>query len=1043
MKEKNPNKKFNGTLSAENLYHAMFEQAPVGIIVVDPETAEILQFNDKAHQQLGYSREEFSKLRISDIEAINSPQEKQGQLNRMLRENQPEFSTQHRTKNGEIRTVLVNQRKINLSGRKMLLMTCHDVTDAGRIHDALQSSQEIFYGIADSVKDALILVDEEAKVTYWNPAAEKTLGYTSKEAIGKNIHELLIPESICKEGKERIKQSVKIFGETGMGYFTVGNVEVVGRRKDGSEFPAELSISPVKLFGKWNAVGVVKDTTKRKQADRNLRDAEQRYHTLFNQSPLGVLVIDPETASFVEFNDTAHAQLGYSREEFEKTKIFDIEAKETPEQTRVHLKGIMQEGGGEFETQQRRKDGEVRNVIVTAKAYKSADKTFLHCIYHDTTESKKIQNALAESETQYRQLVEVAQEGIWSIDNDFTTVFVNPRMIQMLGYEEREMVGKQLLDFIDVDMAEKFRDYLKGLKEPGMKGLVEYAFLHKDGGRVDTSVALSVITDDGNRKIGILAVVSDITQRKQAEKALKESEERFRAISTSAMDAIILSDEENKVTYWNPAAEKTFGFSEKEVLGKKLTALIVPPASHKKQVQLVEELIKTSTSKRQFGLTALKKDGSSFPIDLTTVSVKLKDKNCVLAIIRDVTEWKAMEETLRQDRDMLENVAASSQACLSIINRDYRIVWANQRSRQISSCKDIENKHCFSVFNKNVHRICKRCGVKKVFEKGVSIDRHDRRIRSGSHDCWIELIATPIKDKDGNVVAALELALDITERKRLQNKLGMYSQQLEETVQKRTEELKKTQAELVKSERLAAIGELAGMIGHDLRNPLTGIKNSVYFIKKKGEDIPPKRTREMLETIDKCVDYSNRIVSDLLDYSGEIHLNIEEESPKKLLNDSLEIVDIPEKITVTNKLKDIPALKVDPDKMKRVFINLIKNAVDAMPNGGEITVTGRKKGGDLQISFTDTGIGIGKEILPKLFSPLFTTKAQGMGFGLAICKRIVEAHGGAITVKTVKGQRTTFTATLPVDSKLKLSECGGEKTWKNIPESSLLTMMKR
>ena len=113
------------------------------------------------------------------------------------------------------------------------------------MHDALRGSEERFYGIANSVKDALILVDEEAKVTYWNPAAEKIFGYTNKEAIGKLVHELVVPNSMCVEGRERIKQSVKIFGETGMGYFTVGNVELVGRRRDGSEFPAELSISPI------------------------------------------------------------------------------------------------------------------------------------------------------------------------------------------------------------------------------------------------------------------------------------------------------------------------------------------------------------------------------------------------------------------------------------------------------------------------------------------------------------------------------------------------------------------------------------------------------------------------------------------------------------------------------------------------------------------------------------------------------------------------------------------------------------------------------
>ena len=376
---------------------------------------------------------------------------------------------------------------------------------------------------------------------------------------------------------------------------------------------------------------------------------------------------------------------------------------------------------------------------------------------------------------------------------------------------------------------------------------------------------------------------------------------------------------------------------------------------------------------------------------------------------------------------------------LSIVDRDYRITWANQKARELTGIDNLENRYCFNTFGSGSPSVCPGCGVKKVLEDGANIGRRDYHFQGNGKDRWYELIATPIKDKDGNIIAALEVAIDITERKRLQNKLGEYSQRLEEIVQKRTDELKKTQAELVKSERLAAIGELAGMIGHDLRNPLTGIKNSAYFLKKKGSEIAPTQSREMLETIDKCVDYSNRIINDLLDYSREIHLALEEESPKKLLSASLEIIDIPENVKIENKLEDTPILKADPDKIKRVFINLIKNAVDAMPHGGKITIASREAKDSLQISFTDTGSGISEEILPKLFSPLFTTKAQGMGFGLAICKRIIEAHGGNITVETVKGQGTTFTVTLPVNPKL---ENGGENVWINIPESSLSTTMK-
>jgi signal transduction histidine kinase len=230
------------------------------------------------------------------------------------------------------------------------------------------------------------------------------------------------------------------------------------------------------------------------------------------------------------------------------------------------------------------------------------------------------------------------------------------------------------------------------------------------------------------------------------------------------------------------------------------------------------------------------------------------------------------------------------------------------------------------------------------------------------------------------------------------------------------------------------------MIGHDLRNPLTGIKNSAYYLKKKGAEISDVQAKEMLDTINRCVDYSNKIVNDLLDYSREIHLELKECSPKLLLSESLAMSQVPEKVKIINCVKNQPNLKIDSDKIKRVFINLIKNAIDAMPNGGKLTIAGKQVSDcSLELSFSDTGTGINEEIMPKLFSPLSTTKAQGMGFGLAICKRIIEAHGGKITVKTAKGKGTAFTIILPIESKPGI---GGEEIWINMPKSSLSMMTK-
>ena len=275
-------------------------------------------------------------------------------------------------------------------------------------------------------------------------------------------------------------------------------------------------------------------------------------------------------------------------------------------------------------------------------------------------------------------------------------------------------------------------------------------------------------------------------------------------------------------------------------------------------------------------------------------------------------------------------------------------------------------------------------------------------------------------------VAELE---DITERKKaeehqkvLERKLNVYSEHLKCMVDLRTAQLKDANERIVKSERLAAIGELSGMIGHDLRNPLAGIKNAAYFLKKKGTSISEAKHKEMLEIIDKAIDHSDKIINDLLEYSREMHLELTESTLPVLLDSAMQMIHVPERIQILNHVREEITIKVDADKIIRIFLNLIKNAIDAMPEKGNLEISSCKTKDCVKIAFADTGTGIPKETLPKIFMPLFTTKAQGMGFGLAICKRIVEAHGGTITVKTAVNKGTTFTISLPVKPNVPLSK---------------------
>jgi PAS domain S-box-containing protein len=284
-------------------------------------------------------------------------------------------------------------------------------------------------------------------------------------------------------------------------------------------------------------------------------------------------------------------------------------------------------------------------------------------------------------------------------------------------------------------------------------------------------------------------------------------------------------------------------------------------------------------------------------------------------------------------------------------------------------------------------------------------------------DIWLSI--SVYSTKKGYFAAMFE---NISEQKQVEKKLEEYSKGLEFTVATRTQELTDTNARLLKTERFAAIGELSGMIGHDLRNPLTAIKNAVYYLDRKQSTSMDEKTKEMFKVINNSIEHANKIINNLLEYSKEITLEIEEATPKSLLDYILLMIQIPSNVKIVDRTEDEPTIWVDSNKMERVFINLIKNAIDAMPERGTLEIRSRQIGENIEFTFTDTGTGMSEQTKAKIFMPLFTTKAQGMGFGLAICKRIIESHGGKIEVESALGKGTTFTFTLPIEQKLKIND---------------------
>ncbi|MDY7041440.1 MAG: response regulator [Chloroflexota bacterium] len=239
-------------------------------------------------------------------------------------------------------------------------------------------------------------------------------------------------------------------------------------------------------------------------------------------------------------------------------------------------------------------------------------------------------------------------------------------------------------------------------------------------------------------------------------------------------------------------------------------------------------------------------------------------------------------------------------------------------------------------------------------------------------------------------------------------------QHMESMVEERTRELRRAQERLLRSERLAAIGQLAASVAHELRHPLGVMRQSAYYLSMRLADSDEK-VKKHLRILEQEIGNSDKIITDLMDFSRAHKPTLTEVNVESLLGQTLSGLEMPSEIKVVHTgAEDLPRIWADGQQLQQTFRNLIMNAYQAMPEGGTLYVTTTREGEYVEIAFQDTGVGITPEHLERIFDPLFTTKERGIGLGLAICQGIVEQHQGIIEVESLVGQGTTFTVRLPI-----------------------------
>ena len=281
---------------------------------------------------------------------------------------------------------------------------------------------------------------------------------------------------------------------------------------------------------------------------------------------------------------------------------------------------------------------------------------------------------------------------------------------------------------------------------------------------------------------------------------------------------------------------------------------------------------------------------------------------------------------------------------------------------------------------------------------------------------------------------------------RVQDELKFFNTELEARVEARTKELRATQDEMIKQERLAAIGQMASVVGHELRNPLSVINNSIYVIKtrrsagdaaaaspgappvpapgapvaskpdgaERASGIDPKVIRHVV-IIEGELQIANQIISEILTFARTREIQLRDMELHGFLEEVVGRLQLPEKVVIAKRYAAGPIpIRADPDELRQVVRNLISNAFDAMPNGGGVTVSTSINKNYAVMTIADTGMGIAPEVVAKIFTPFFTTKSKGTGLGLSVVKKVMDRHNGEVTAESTLGKGTTFTLKLPL-----------------------------
>ncbi len=909
-----------------------------------------------------------------------------------------------------------------------------DISGRKKMESELAQSNKRLQALLQTAREGIVTADSLDNVTFANKAFADILGYTEEELLVLNLRKL-----VDEQGLKRIMEETEL-RQTGK----ISRYELVLYRKDGEPRTVQVTASPL-----WNedgsyagALGIMMDITERKMMEDELKQERNRLEMVTKNIGAGVAIISKDYRTL-----WANRVLKQIFGDVERKICYSTYNKRSTICPECGVQEIFEEGKNQVVHEQMGEDAS-GNIVwseIIATPIKDKDGNIIAALelVVPITERKQMEQRITESEERLRRLIEFAPDAIYVSDLEGNFVDGNKQTEKMTGYVKEELIGRNFFSagLLHERYTTKAMELLQKNASGQKAGPEEFELTRKDGSTI--VVEISAIPVEKGGKVEILGIARDITERKKIENALRDSEEKYRLLFDNVNDVVFSYDDEFRLLNVSPSVEKTLGYRPEELVGKQIQELgLMTPESMKAALANAMQVL----AGKRVGSTVyefVKKDGNRGFGEINSSPLIHEGRvTGIIAVARDITERKEMEDALRESEEKIRNVLQSSPDAIAVIDLNRNIVEINQAGLDVfgfASKEEAAGKSTLAfVASKDRERVLK--DMAEAVERGSLKNVEYTFMDADGHEFPAEVSASLVRDASGRPRYFVTIVKNIAERKQMLEKLEEYSQHLEELVERRTRQLREAEKQLVKSERLAAIGEVAAMVGHDLRNPLTGISGATYYLKSKLGPAPEKKTVEMLELIEGDIQYSNKIITDLMDYSREIRLELAETDPSTIVKEALSLVQMPQNVQLDNSTQDQPKIWIDVDKMKRVFANLIRNAMDAMPQGGKFSISSKASDGNVEFVFTDTGIGMAKEIVARIWAPFFTTKAKGMGLGLAISKRHVEAHGGKISVTSVVGEGATFTVTVPIEPKP--TREGGEQIWVNVPESLLSTTTK-